>query len=145
MNISNDGIKFLKQREGFRATVYKDGNGYDTIGFGHKVLPGEVFGAVSSVEATALLYRDVQQAVNCININVHPALNQNQFDALCSFVYNIGCTRFKESQVCYKLNNKDFEGAAEAFKDWHRPNLMKRREAEIELFKGDYNADRDEG
>lgn len=143
MNISNDGIKFLKQREGFRAIMYKDGNGYDTIGFGHKVLPGEVFGAVSSVEATAMLMRDVQDAVTCINMYVHPTLNQNQFDALCSFVYNIGCTRFKESQVLYKLNGKDFEGATEAFKNWHRPNLMNRRLAEIELFKGDYNAEGD--
>ena len=140
MNLSGNGIRFLKQREGFRATVYKDLNGYDTIGFGHKVKPGETFGAISSVEATALLYRDAQDAVNCINMNVHPSLNQNQFDALCSFVYNIGCDRFKESQVLYALNRKDFEGAAEAFKNWHRPNLMNRRLAEIELFKGEYSA-----
>ena len=140
MNISDNGIKFLKAQEGFRATPYKDGNGFGTIGFGHKILKGEVFGAISSVEATALMMKDVAKAEGCIRDNVHAPLTQNQFDALCSFVYNIGCTGFMGSQVLFHLNKKEYDLAADAFMNWHRPNLEGRRKREIALFKGDGNA-----
>lgn len=135
MKQSEKGRAFLKQQEGFRATPYKDGNGFGTIGFGHKIKPGEMFGALSSVEATALLEQDVAIAEKCINDNVHVPLTQNQFDALCSFTYNIGCAGFMGSQVLYHLNRKDYDGAADAFMNWHRPNLEGRRKREIALFK----------
>lgn len=142
MNQSDAGREFLKQQEGFRATPYKDGNGFGTIGFGHKIKKGEVFGAISSVEATAILERDVAIAEKCINDNVHISLSQNQFDALCSFVYNIGCAGFMGSQVLFYLNKNKYEEAADAFMNWHRPNLEGRRKREIALFKGDGNASR---
>ena len=140
MEMSSEGILFLKQEEGFRATPYKDGNGFATIGFGHKVKAGECFGAISSVEATALLERDLAVAEKCINDNVHVPITQSMFDALCSFVYNIGCAGFMGSQVLFHLNNKEYDLAADAFMNWHRPNLEGRRKREIALFKGDGNA-----
>lgn len=138
--LSTNGAEFIKSKEGFRATPYKDGNGFGTIGFGHKIRDGEVFGAISSVEATSIFFKDVAEAENCIRSNVHVQLTQNQFDALCSFVYNIGCRGFVGSQVLFYLNKGEFDLAADAFKNWHRPNLMGRRESEIALFKGDGNA-----
>jgi len=140
MTISSLGIKFLKREEGFRATPYKDGNGFGTIGFGHKIRKGEVFGAISSVEATSLMLKDIAEAEQCIRANVHVPITQNQFDALCSFVYNIGCAGFMGSQVLFHLNKKEYVLAADAFMNWHRPNLEGRRKREIALFEGDGHA-----
>ena len=59
MNVSSRGVDLIKSFEGFSAVPYKDVKGLLTIGFGHLIKPGEVFGALSSVEATSLLERDV--------------------------------------------------------------------------------------
>ena len=67
MNISNNGIELIKKFEGFSAVPYKDVAGYPTIGFGHKIVAGEVFGSIGSMEATSLLMKDVQWAVTIIN------------------------------------------------------------------------------
>lgn len=145
MKTSENGIKFLKDREGFRATPYKDTGGKLTIGFGHLVKPGEVFGALSSVEATALLERDVAIAETCINNFVREPLNQNEFDALISFVFNLGCANFKGSTLLKLLNKGDFDAAANEFVKWCHVTdvegvhirdigLLNRRNLEKELF-----------
>ena len=74
MNISKDGIEFLKDREGFRAVPYKDSAGLDTIGFGHKILKGEHFGSVGSLEATSLLLKDLDFPISVINNAVEVTL-----------------------------------------------------------------------
>ena len=65
---------------------------------------------------------------------------QNQFDALCSLVYNIGIVNFRTSTLLRKLNKKKYKRAAKEFPKWRRANgkvlrgLVKRRKAEKELF-----------
>ncbi len=65
---------------------------------------------------------------------------QGSFDALVSFAFNAGLGNLQRSQIRMRANRGDWEGAAEAFKDWVRgggkvlPGLVKRREAEIALF-----------
>lgn len=140
MKTSEKGLKFLMDREGFRATPYKDSGGKLTIGFGHLILRGEVFGAISSVEATALLERDVVIAETCINNFVREPLNQNEFDALVSFVFNLGCANFKGSTLLALLNEGDFDGASNEFPKWCHVNgvvdkgVLKRRGLEKDLF-----------
>jgi lysozyme len=136
-NISIVGYNLIKREEGFRAKEYKDLNGFGTIGYGHKILPGEVFGIISPVDGTSILVRDVQKTVDCINSHVTKQLAQYEMDALCSLVFNIGCSGFASSQVLHFINIGKMDEAAEAFKNWHRPNLMGRREREICVFKGD--------
>jgi lysozyme len=118
MKTSEAGIKFLKDREAFRAVPYKDTEGNPTIGFGHLIRQGELFGALSSVEATALLERDVSGAENCINNFVKEPLTQNEFDALVSFVFNVGEAAFKGSTMLKLLNIGEFDLAANEFLKW---------------------------
>lgn len=67
-------------------------------------------------------------------------LTQNQFDALVSFVYNVGVGAFRTSTLLRKLNNGDYVGAAAEFKRWkfgggkELPGLVRRRKAEEQLF-----------
>lgn len=71
---------------------------------------------------------------------VVPMLSQNQFDALCSLVYNIGPGAFRGSTLLRKLNGRDTAGAALEFPKWdhtegmENPGLLRRREAEKALF-----------
>jgi len=140
MNISQKGIELIKSFEGFRAVPYKDIAGILTIGFGHKIVAGEVFGAISSLEATAILHRDVQWAVTIINTAVEVTLTQNQFDALCSFTYNVGAHAFATSTLLKLINEDDFAGAAKEFLKWDiagnkvSASLLARRQKEMELF-----------
>lgn len=134
MSPSKQAYDLIRQEEGFRSLPYMDSNGFSTIGFGHKVLPGETFGAISTVEGQSLLEKDLSKVVSCINHNVTYNLNQNQFDALCSFVFNIGCGNFCSSEVFKNINVGKMDKAAQAFKNWHTPNLMGRRLREIALF-----------
>lgn len=65
---------------------------------------------------------------------------QGSFDALVSFAFNAGLGNLQRSQIRIRANRGDWEGAAEAFKQWTKgggkvlPGLVKRRDAEIELF-----------
>ena len=140
MKISNAGLTLIKTFEGFRATPYRDVVGKLTIGFGHLIKAGEVFGAVSSIEATSLLQVDVAFAEDCINSHVTSEISQDQFDALVSFVYNLGCTNFLSSTLLKYVNLYNFELAAAEFKKWNHAGgiviagLTNRRLAEAALF-----------
>ena len=65
---------------------------------------------------------------------------QGSFDALVSFSYNAGLGNLQRSQIRMRANREDWEGAAEAFRQWTKgggqvlPGLVRRREAEIALF-----------
>jgi len=145
MKISDAGIRFLKTREGFRAQPYHDTGGVITVGYGHVVRPGEHFdGGISELQATSLLRRDVSRAEGTIDIWVHQPLTQNQYDALVSFVFNIGMNAFIKSTMLRLLNAGKISQAAGEFERWiydakRHPVLKSRREAEEKLFtKGEY-------
>ena len=143
MTTSQNGINLIKQFEGFRAVPYKDIAGFPTIGYGHLIQPGEVFGAVSSVDATTLLITDLATAEICINTYVTTTINQNQFDALASFVYNLGCGKLKMSTLLKLINAGELELAADEFLKWNHAGgavvkgLTERRKAERDLFLSD--------
>lgn len=140
MNISDAGIELIKKFEGCRLTAYLDSVGILTIGYGHTgslVVKGLV---ISQAEADELLRTDVQIAERCIDAAVTVPLTQAEFDALCSFVFNLGCGAFKGSTLLKKLNASDYDGAGEEFKRWDKAGgevlagLTRRRFAEAELF-----------
>ena len=142
MKTSSVGISLIKEFEGFRAVPYEDLNGNPTLGFGHKILKGEVFGALSVVEATALLERDVQRcAEDFIDRLVKCPLTQNEYDALSSFVYNIGGGAFSRSTLLLLINSDQKEKAPEEILKWCKAGgstsngLVRRRKKESDLFK----------
>jgi len=147
MKTSQDGIDLIKSFEGFAPMGYICPAGKLTIGYGHVIRKGETFGTLTEPEATALLAVDLVKyeaaVLGCVDPDV--ALEQHQFDALVSFCYNVGPANVKTSTLLKKLNNGDYEGAANEFQKWVRgggkvlPGLVKRRIAERAMFLGKYH------
>lgn len=139
-NISDNGIRLIKNFEGCRLTAYKCPAGIWTIGYGHtgsNVVQGKT---ITQEEAEKLLKMDL--IVHCNNVSklVKVPLNQNQFDALVSFEFNVGYGNFASSTMLKLLNQGKYTDAANQFGRWIYankkvlPGLVKRRSAEKELF-----------
>jgi len=143
-NISQKGVDFIASKEGFIPHTYIDQAGHPTIGYGHKIKSGEIFTNLTKTQARQLLEQDVALAVAAINKYVKISLNQNQFDALTSFVFNIGQGAFARSTLLRKLNAGDYTSAAQEFARWKyitsngqklvSNGLVNRRNAEQQLF-----------
>ena len=130
----------IKQFEGCRLTAYQDTRGIWTIGYGATGLgigPGVVW---TQAQADWALSQRVEAVGRIICQAVVPSLLQNQFDALCSLVYNIGPGAFRGSTLLRLLNQRDFQGAAQQFMAWDHAGraviegLARRRQAEMTLF-----------
>ncbi len=139
MNISTNGIELIKQFEGCVLKAYKCPAGIWTIGYGHTagVIEGQT---ITRAEAEGLLKQDLARFERVINNIVKVEINQNQFDALVSFSYNLGSGALNNSTLLRLLNKGDYNGAAEQFDRWvyaggkKLAGLVKRRTAEKELF-----------
>ena len=143
MKTSKQGLEFLADVEGNKLHSYLDTGGVLTIGVGHtsdewfEVLPNQ---QISYDMSILLLKIDVQEAESAVNKLVEVPLTQNQYDALVSFVFNIGETQFASSTLLRKLNAGDYEGAAKQFPRWNKDNgrtisgLTKRRLLEQSVF-----------
>jgi lysozyme len=141
MRLSSTGLALIKQCEGFRATTYLDSAGLPTIGYGHRLLPGEQFPAgIDEAAAAAILANDVRSAEEAVTRLVKVPLTQCQFDALVDFAYNLGPSRLAASTLLKELNAGRIESAAAEFLKWDRcagrelSGLKARREAERSLF-----------
>ena len=139
-NISESGIALIKQFEGLRLAPYKDVVGKWTVGYGHLMQPGEsVTTPLTEEQATSLLLNDVRKAVRCV-ANAPVTLSQNEFDALVSFTYNLGCGAFTTSTLLKKIVAGDLLGAADEFLKWNHAGgqvvsgLTHRRQLERTLF-----------
>lgn len=135
MALSESGLQAIARREGFAAYSYPDANGR-SIGYGHFILPTESFNEpIDNALALRLLHSDSQIAADAVRAYVSVPLTQNQFDALVSFVYNIGVGAFKKSTLLSRLNSGDYAGAASAFDMWHTPSIViARRDGEKAQF-----------
>lgn len=143
-SLSQVGLDHLKRIEGWSSVVYKDQAGLPTIGYGHLLKPGEHFTEITRQMGEALLRQDVYFAVNAVNNMVKVDLTQGQFDALVSFVYNVGVGAFESSTLLRKLNAGDYDGAFVEFERWNKvtvngekivsSGLVNRRRSEQELF-----------
>ena len=142
MRTSDKGLLEIVQHEGVKLSAYPDpasGGAPWTIGVGHTrgVLPGTT---CTYDQAMAWLRQDVVWAENAINRLVHVPLDQNQFDALVDFVFNVGEGQFEHSTLLRLLNNGDYEGADEQFQYWVyasgrvMPGLVARRHDEAITF-----------
>lgn len=142
LDISKNGIDFIKKWEGFSSTPYTDGGGVLTIGYGHTKTASDYLNKppITEEEGLELLAGDIKWAVNAVRRYVSVVLTQNQFDALVSFTFNVGEFAFRRSTLLKKLNKLDYTGAGEEFKRWIYDNgkivrgLQRRRQEELKLF-----------
>lgn len=135
MKMSDKGLAVLMLREGKRNKAYRDTKGIWTIGVGHtgpEVVEGLVW---TDAQVISALQLDIVKCEDAINQNVRVGLTQNQFDALCSFIFNVGVGAFTRSTLLKKLNLADLSGAASEFDKWHiPPEITSRRNSEKAQF-----------
>ena len=140
MRASDRCIALLKEFEGLATEAYDDVGGKPTIGYGHLCRKGESFTTLDEAEATRILCVDLEEAEACVTDCVDVPITQGQFDALCSFVFNLGCARLRSSTLLKHLNAGRYQEAASEFPRWCRvgqnqvPGLLRRRLAEQLLF-----------
>lgn len=141
--VSRAAIELIKSFEGYRRKAAQLSNGRWTIGYGHTLTARE--GAeVSEDDAEALLLYDLIAVAHSVNEWTFVPLNQNQFDALASFGFNIGLENFRRSGVLKRLNEGALIEAACAMELWRKAEfegerividaLVRRRAAEKALF-----------
>ncbi|WP_312166449.1 glycoside hydrolase family protein [Phenylobacterium sp.] len=141
--VSRSAIELIKRFEGYRRKSAQLADGRWTIGHGHTLTARE--GAeVSEQDAEALLLYDLIGISHSINEWVFTPLNQNQFDALAAFAFNIGLENFRRSSVLRRLNEGSLIQAACAMELWRKAEfegekivvdaLVRRRSAEKTLF-----------
>ena len=134
MKLSDKGADLLILREGLRLKAYKDVKGIWTIGVGHtgpEVVEGLVW---TNEKAHDTFKEDVTWAEDAVNL-VKVPLTQNQFDALVSFVFNIGAGAWKRSTMLKMLNVGNYVGAAKQFDRWVIPiQITSRRMSEKKQF-----------
>ena len=139
MKISADGLNFIKLAEGCYLSAYQDSVGVWTIGVGHTkdVCEGQI---ITPGMVDIFLEEDLEEVYECIRNRVTVPLNQPQFDALCSFIFNLGCGAFSSSTLRRKINDGDYEGAVAEFGRWVYAGgrvlagLRKRRAGEAMMF-----------
>ena len=142
MKTSDKGIDQIKSFEGFRAMPYQDIVGKWTVGYGHLMVAGDgcVEGSpITMGQATELLRKDLhtaEEAVNACGVE----LEQNEFDALVSFVYNLGVGAFQRSTLLKLIKSGNKLAASGEFPKWSMavgkevPGILKRRHAEQDCF-----------
>ncbi|MFI9506973.1 glycoside hydrolase family protein [Nocardia sp. NPDC052566] len=122
--------------------AYTDTNGIWTIGYGHtgNDVPHDTEAKITPEQAEEYLRSDTGWAQDAVRTKVKVPINQNQFDAMVSFTYNLGAGGFGGSDVLARLNEGDYAGAQEKFglfvndSNGRVEGLVKRRQAEADLF-----------
>ena len=154
MKMSQNGTKLLAEWEGLRTEVYDDAAGLPTIGVGHLLTKNErdtgritIKGqavdyqqGLSEQQVLDLLAQDLERFEAAVNDGVQVALNQNQYDALVSFAFNVGRQAFKSSTLLKKLNQGLYDEVPAQLRRWNKAGgnviqgLVNRREKEIALW-----------
>lgn len=145
MKPSENCYKLIKKYEGFSSKPYKCPSGIPTIGYGSTFyLNGDKVTMkdtpISEEVALSILFSVVEDFSKKVEKLLKVHVNQNQFDALVDFSYNLGIGNFQKSTLLKLVNNKDFIGASKQFKKWNKSNgkvlngLTNRRKEEEELF-----------
>ncbi|MGN7124375.1 lysozyme [Methylorubrum thiocyanatum] len=145
MRTSTTGQRLIAEFEGCKLTAYKCPAGIWTIGVGHTSAAGKPVVKsgmrITQAEADDILARDLVRFENAVARVVEVPLNQNQFDALVSFAFNLGEGALASSTLLKKLNAGDYTGAADQFARWNKvgpkvlAGLTRRRAAEADLFR----------
>ena len=143
-DISDNGYALIRQSEGLRTTAYLDTGGVWTIGYGTIKYPnGQAVKKGDSCtqgQAELWLQNDCEWVDQCLDKYIKVNVTQNQFDALASFVYNVGENAFAKSTMLTLINRGELKVAALQFERWIYDNgvkisgLANRRAKEKALF-----------
>lgn len=144
MKMSANGLNLVKSFEGLYTKAYLCPANVWTIGYGHTgTVDGKKICAGMSITATkaaSLLALDMAQFEKGVEQRVKVKLNQNQFDALVSFSFNVGLGALGSSTLLKLLNQGKYSEASKEFAKWNKgggkvlAGLTKRRAAEAALF-----------
>ena len=139
MKTSEKGINLIKKFEGCKLTAYKCPAGIWTIGYGHtrNVHKGEV---IIQQQADELLKQDLlvyEEGINVMKLNI----NQNQYDSLVSFAFNLGLGALQKSTLLKRIKvNPNDTKIKDEFLRWsyaggkQLKGLLLRRQAECDLY-----------
>lgn len=138
MKISDKGLNMIRGFEGLVLQSYKCPAGVWTIGYGHthNVKQGQ---KINVELANSFLLEDLEPIEKLIE-SLELDLNQNQYDALCSWIFNLGAYAFTSSTLYHKIKDKDMDGIKIQWMRWINVNgkpsmgLKHRRELELDLF-----------
>lgn len=140
MKITKEGINLIKKFEGLRLEAYLCPAGVWTIGYGHTkgVKKGQV---ITQLEADNLLKEDLSSFEKGVTSLIKSNINQNQFDSLVSFAFNLGLANLKSSTLLKKVNaNPNDRTIVDEFLKWvyakkvFLEGLHRRRQAEANLY-----------
>jgi lysozyme len=137
--INAKGLNLIKQFEGLALKAYKCPANVWTIGYGHtaKVKENDI---CTEEQAEQFLLDDLENTYQCIYNMVKRPINDNQFSALCCFIYNVGCNNYRLSRMKILIDAGEFKKAANEFGKWINakgkilPGLVSRRREERKLF-----------
>ncbi len=139
MKASKAAYILIQQFESLRLTAYKCPGGVCTIGYGHTSGVQEGM-TITSAEADKLLAEDIEVCEKQIN-SLNLSLNQNQFDALISFLFNVGIGNFRKSRLLSLIKaDPDDNAIMDEFLKWVYaggkvlPGLQRRRLSEMKLY-----------
>tara|TARA_R100000544_G_scaffold35539_1_gene22951 strand:- start:2061 stop:2504 length:444 start_codon:yes stop_codon:yes gene_type:complete len=139
MNTSTEGIELIKHYEGCELKAYRCPADVLTIGYGITKGVTEDM-EITQQQADEMLEAELIEYEHYLDNMVDVPLDQNQYDALVAWIYNLGPTNLKESTLLKVLNNSDYKNVPEQIKRWNKANgkvlngLVKRRESEALLF-----------
>lgn len=143
--INQAGLNLIESFEGCKLKPYLDSVNIPTIGIGTTRYPNGVAvtmqdSAITKDEAYAFLKSHLDKNCKDVSSKVKVVINDNQFAALVSFVYNVGIGAFNSSTLLKRLNAGEFQKAADEFLKWDHAGgvvvkgLTRRRQAERALF-----------
>ena len=144
MRTSERGVDLIKRFEGWRSEAYKDSVGVWTIGYGHTAHAGvphpRAGMRITKEEGERILRKDLVKYEKAVSDALRVKVNQNQFDALVSFCYNVGPGNLRKSSVLRYTNEGRIPEVPARFKLWNRAGgrvlrgLTLRRTEEAVLF-----------
>lgn len=141
MKISEEGISLIKKFEGCKLEAYLDAVDVPTIAYGRTkdVKIGDI---CTQQQAEDWLEEELVEYEGYVNEAVKVELTQPQFDSLVSWTYNLGPSNLNRSSMLRVLNTSDYDNVPEQIMRWNKAGgrvlagLVRRREAEAEMFKG---------
>ena len=141
MQVSNVGIELIKTFEGCMLNSYQCPAGVWTIGYGSTRYITEGM-TITQIKAEQLLKEDLRRFEDDVNQSVTVPLSQQQFDALVSWTYNLGCENLRRSTMLKQLNQSNYDSVPKEMSKWNKAKgvvlngLVRRRHAEGLLFQG---------